>query len=269
MLVHPAGRRLLPLALRFGISANAVSLAGLASGALAAICFAHWRQPALVLLGLVFAICWLILDGLDGMVARATKTASAFGRILDGLCDHGVFALIYVLLIFSLGGSGVTWLLAIAAGIAHAVQSSLYEGERARFHRRVKGDAAAVRHASLGSRAVRAYDAVAGSIDRIAAPFDAAMRGERDPGAFGRAYGSAAAPTMKVMSLLSANVRVITIALACLARDPALFWWAELGPLTLVAVFTLVRHRQIERALVAHHPSPLAKRVSAPDQFSR
>ena len=39
-----------------------------------------------------------------------------------------------------------------------------------------------------------------------------------------------------VGALESANMRILAIWLACLFGDPRLFWWFELGPLTLVAV---------------------------------
>ena len=41
---------------------------------------------------------------------------------------------------------------------------------------------------------------------------------------------------MKLMSLLSANVRVIAIFVACLVSSPQLFWWIEIVPLTLIAL---------------------------------
>jgi hypothetical protein len=96
---------------------------------------------------------------------------------------------------------------------------------------------------------VRGYDSLAGSVDRLAARFDAAMRTAPDPLAFGRDYGSAATPAMKAMSLLSANVRLILIALTCLVGAPALFWWAEIILLTAIAVATIGWHRRIERRL--------------------
>lgn len=252
-LVHPAARALLPVALRLGISANVVSMLGFAVGAAAAFAFAGWRTPGMALLGLVLGICWLVCDGLDGMVARATGTASAFGRVMDGICDHGVFILIYVSLAASIG-TPAAWILASIAGAAHAVQSSLYEGERARFHRRVRGNPAPVSHPHLGSALVRAYDAVAGSIDRLAGRFDAAMRSARDPFQFGRDYGRAAAPAMKAMSLLSANVRLLLVTLACLGGAPTLFWWCEILPLTLLAAMTIIWHRRVERRIAEGHP---------------
>ena len=142
-LIHPAARALLPFALAAGVSANAVSLIGLAVGTAAAFCYADWGDPVAVLLGLALSVAWLIADGLDGMVARATGNRQRAGALLDGLCDHGVFILIYVAMALSIG-TGEGWTLAVLAGAAHIAQSSLYEGERARFHRRVRGVAAPV-----------------------------------------------------------------------------------------------------------------------------
>src|SRR3546814_4582533 len=108
-----------------------VSVAGLGLGIAAAVAYSGWSNPVLAVMGLFFSILWLVADGLDGMIARATGTASAAGRVLDGLCDHGVFICIYLALAFSLN-SYPAFILAGAAGLCHSVQSSLYEAERAR-----------------------------------------------------------------------------------------------------------------------------------------
>lgn len=241
-VIHPAARLLLPLAIRRGLSANAVSLLGLGFGMLAMAAFAGlpgWRGAAL---GLACAGCWLVADGLDGMVARATGTASRTGRILDGLCDHGVFIMIYVGLALSIG-TVAGWALAISAGAAHTVQSSLYEGERARFHRRL-----ALRPAPARAGRVPLYDAVSTAADRSGVGLDALLAGPAGPAVAGD-YAGRSVPPMKVMALLSANVRVGTIALAVLLRAPALFWWIELVPLTLVAIATMAWQRHVERAV--------------------
>lgn len=253
-LVHPAGRRLLPLALRLGVSANLVSGVGLCLGIGAAIAYAQWDRWPFALLGLLLSAGWLIADGLDGMVARATGTASPLGRMLDGLVDHGVFLLLYLTLAWSVGTAG-GWALAIAAGVAHAVQSSLFEGERARFHRRVKGiPAADLAAPPPANPLVRLYDSVAGSLDRAGRPFERALAAAPDRAAFGRAYGDRAAPTMKAMALLSANVRVEALFVACLIGAPMFFWWFEIVVLTLVAALTIRRHRQIEMQLAGVTP---------------
>lgn len=247
-IIHPAGRLLLPWFIARGISANAVSVLGLVLGTLAAVAYANWASWPFAFLGLLLSTGWLIADGLDGMIARATGTASALGRALDGMVDHGVFTLIYLVLAFSIG-TFEGWVLAVSAGALHAVQSSLYEGERTRFHRRAKGIAAAPAAPSRNPL-VLLYDFVAGSMDRVAARFEKGLAQAPDPRAFGRAYAEAAAAPMRLMRLLTANARVGAIFLACLAADPRLFWWFEIVPLTAVLVIGLAWHRAIESRLL-------------------
>lgn len=260
-LIHPLSRRLLPLALAHRVSANRVSIAGLGLGALGAVAYSDFEHWPLAVLGLLLSIGWLVADGLDGMVARATGTASPLGRVLDGLCDHGVFTLIYVGLAFEWGTPG-GWLLACVAGAAHALQSSLYEGERARFHRRVKGIAEADAPLSSGGVLVRAYDGVAGLPGRLGRPFERALAAAPDARALGLRYGCRAAAPLRLLSLESANVRVLAIFAASLGGDPRFFWWFEIVPLTAVALVGLAWHRRVERALISH-PAP----ADAPARF--
>ena len=187
------------------------------------------------------------------MIARATGSASPLGRVLDGLCDHGVFALIYVSLALAVG-TAQGWVLAITAAIAHAVQSNLFEAERARFHRRAKGDAGEIVPARTGMPLERLYNGVTAWFDRAAAPFDRALAAAPDRLALGRAYAARAASPLRILALESANMRIAAIWLACLFGDPRLFWWFELGPLTVVAVIGIMLHRRAERALIQEHP---------------
>ena len=249
-IVHPLARRALPWCLRHHVSANAVSFAGLAVGALAALSFSRWDHGVTVIAGLMLAVAWLVADGLDGMVARATGTASALGRALDGMCDHGVFALIYVGLALSIG-SAEGWALAVGAGVAHAVQSNLYESERARFHRRSRG-LARVEPAPSRNPLVVLYDKVAAMLDRSAARLDAVLDVQGADRALARSYADSAVAPMRLMSLLSANMRVLAIFVACLAREPQLFWWFELIVLTAILVSGLVWHRAVEARLLTN-----------------
>ena len=247
--VHLAGRALLPLALRARVPANAVSLGGLALGTGAAFAYLGWRDPALATLGFLLSVGWLVLDGLDGMVARATGTAGALGRFLDGLCDHGVFLILYLALGFAID-TPAAWITGTLAGLVHGIQSNLYESERARFHRRVRGDPGGGPPPPSPNWLVRRYDRLAGSLDRLAAPCDRALAESADRRAFAALYAERAAPALRAMNLLNANWRVIAIYAACLAGDPMLFWWWELGPLTLITAAGLIWHRPIEERLV-------------------
>ena len=245
-VVHPAGRILLPWALRRGLSANAVSFFGLGFGTFAAVCYFGWSDWRLASLGFLLTIAWLIADGLDGMVARASGTASALGRILDGMCDHGVFGLLYLAIAFSLGGTD-SFLLGVAAALCHAVQSSLYEGERERYHRRLRGDPSPPPPLPSRNPLVRSHEAVARSLEWVAADFDRRLMQSPDRARTIERYRALAAAPMKLQSLLSANVRVIVLYAACLAGNPALFWWFEIIPLSTVALLGILWHRRAER----------------------
>jgi CDP-diacylglycerol---serine O-phosphatidyltransferase len=247
-IIHPTSRSLLPWFVARGISANAVSVGGLCLGTLAAFADAKWRQWPLPLIGLLLSMAWLVADGLDGMIARTTGTASPVGRFLDGMCDHGIFLLIYVGLAASIG-TAEAWMLAVSAGALHAVQSSVYEGERARFHRRCLGVATATL-APGRNPLVRIYDHVAGALDWWGVRFDDVLRRNPDPVQLGAAYGASAAKPLRMMSLLSANVRVYAIFLACMARDPRLFWWFELLPMTGILIIGIYWHRRVESRII-------------------
>ena len=255
-IIHPLAQALVPWAIRARVSANAASMIGLACGTGAALAYARWTEPSLALVGLLLSAAWLVADGLDGKIARATGTATPFGRFLDGVCDHLIFVLIYLTLAWTVG-TAQGWALAVAAGAAHAVQSSLYEGERYRFHRRLKGEALVAAPAPSSNPLVRGYDALAGSVDRRSRPFETALATARDRQGFGRAYGDAAWPPMRLLALLSANTRVFAIFLACFAGTPSLFWWFEIVPLTAVAVGGMVWHRRVE-ARFTQAPRPRA-----------
>jgi hypothetical protein len=245
-VVHLAGRMLLPLALKARIPANVVSLGGLALGTGAAAAYLGWRDPALATLGFLLSIAWLVLDGLDGMVARATATASAFGRFLDGAVDHGIFFLLYLALGASLDTPEM-WITGTIAGLFHGIQSNLYESERLRYHRRLRGEPGGATGPPSPYRLARLYDRVAGSLDRLASRFDRALAAAPDRRAFAAEYGRRAAPALRLMNLLSANTRITVLYAACLAGDPRLFWWFELGPLTAVAAAAFAWHRRVER----------------------
>ena len=77
-LLNPIGRGLVTL----GVTANQVPMIGAAFGLIAAVCAA----AGLFYLALWFVIANRFIDGLDGAVARASRS-SDFGGYLDIVCD--------------------------------------------------------------------------------------------------------------------------------------------------------------------------------------
>ena len=77
-LLNPIGRGLVTL----GVTANQVTMIGAAFGLIAAVCAA----AGLFYLALWFVIANRFIDGLDGAVARASRS-SDFGGYLDIVCD--------------------------------------------------------------------------------------------------------------------------------------------------------------------------------------
>ena len=74
-----------------GISANAITLAGVVVGLSAGFVIAHNH----VLIGLVLVLTNRLLDGLDGAVARATRQ-SDFGGYLDIVADFAFYVAVPV-----------------------------------------------------------------------------------------------------------------------------------------------------------------------------
>jgi hypothetical protein len=159
-----------------------------------------------------------------------------------------VFVAIYLSLAISIG-TPTGWALAFAAGAAHAVQSTLYEGERTRFHRRLRGEPVLATQPS-NNWLVRLYDGLAESLDGLAADFDQCLATSPHPHRLAREYGGLAVPSLRLMALLSNNARLIVIFLACLAGDPRYFWVLELTVFTLILAVGLIRLRIVERRLV-------------------
>jgi phosphatidylglycerophosphate synthase len=82
-LINPALDRMGAALARRGVSANQVSAAGAACGALAGLTIGL-GQP---LAGLSLVLASRLLDGLDGAIARA-RGATDFGGYLDIVCDY-------------------------------------------------------------------------------------------------------------------------------------------------------------------------------------
>lgn len=112
-VVRKLSKPLTRLALRVGWSPNSITLLSLAIGIAAAASFALGNRWALVL-GAVLLQLSLVVDCVDGEVARATRRFSALGAWLDASTDRVKEFLAYAGLAIGAGRLGVDiWWLAI------------------------------------------------------------------------------------------------------------------------------------------------------------
>jgi CDP-diacylglycerol--glycerol-3-phosphate 3-phosphatidyltransferase len=117
--VKEAGRAVLAplvrLALRFGITANRVTVAGFCIVIAASVLVAVGQ----LLVGAVVLVAGSLLDAVDGALARASGGSTPFGGFLDSTLDRAAEAILYVGIVAYLLGASTEplWpvLLALAA----------------------------------------------------------------------------------------------------------------------------------------------------------
>ncbi|TPE61040.1 CDP-alcohol phosphatidyltransferase family protein [Sandaracinobacter neustonicus] len=241
-------RALLPGAIRLGLHPNLVTLAGLGFGLCAGAAFTRWADPRFATLGFGLLLCWLVMDGLDGQLARATGKSSDIGRLLDGLADYAAFVATYLALVLTHPRPLLATGLAAAAGVAHALQAQFYEGERATYVRRLRGQFEAVVRPETGGPFERFYNRAEALLANRTRPFDQALAATppEQRQAMLQQWQPRAAETLRLMSPLSADGRVIVIWLALLIGEPICYWLWEIAGLSLLALAANARLRQAE-----------------------
>lgn len=252
--IHPLAAALLPPAVRAGVHPNAVTGAGLGFGLLAGLAYLHWEDWRYATLGFGLMICWHVMDGLDGKLARATGKTSDIGRLLDGVADYATFVAVNLALVFTQSDVPLALGLALLSGLCHALQSQFYEGERATYIRRLSGRFDAVKRTEAGGFVERLYNRGEALLGNRTRPFDATLAAlpPSEQAQIIARWQPRAARTMRRMSLLSANGRTLAIWLAVLFHQPMLYWVWEILPLTLLALAAARSLRQAEAEAVVN-----------------
>ena len=263
-LIHPLARKLVDILAKTPITPNQVSVASVFFAAAGAASFALLPWPISAFAGLILLLCWHVLDGADGDLARRTGRASPIGELVDGICDHASQACVYIglgwMLVPTMGGAGAAGL-ATAAALCHFVQANGYETGRKTYRRWVYG-AAWMRRTQGGGGNIfqRVLGGLYIGISNLMAPGEAALEAALEPkiAAGGEAAATARADyrrahlfVVKRSGLLSSNSRTIVAFLAVLARHPAWFFIYELTVLNAVLAVVLAMRAARNRALAA------------------
>jgi hypothetical protein len=247
-LIHPVANWLLPPAIRLRLHPNLVTFAGLVAGLLAALAYTRWTDWRLAALGFALMLVWHVMDGLDGRLARATGQSSPAGRLIDGLADYATFTAVYCALAFTHPDPGLAVPAAMIAGVAHALQSAHYEGERETFVRRTRHQFLPLPRTEAGGPFERLYNKGEAMLGNHARPLDRQLSGAgpAQMAAMLKAWRADAARILRLMEPLSANGRTLAIFLAVLAGDPLWFWAFETIILTALALGGWVGLRRAE-----------------------
>jgi phosphatidylglycerophosphate synthase len=283
VLIHPISRVITTRLARLGVHPNVVSVMGMVFGAGAALAYFHYESLALATLGFGLMLGWHVLDGVDGQLARMTGKTSELGKILDGLCDHVAFALVYLALTLALVpvfGAWV-WAVALLAGVSHVVQAGAYEFQRQSYDYWVHGKAAArlvspdelreqVRQRGGLGRVFGALHVAYVSMQHQLAGVDPELEARlaeavRDPvrgEAAREAYRAANLPAVHRWTILCSNYRTLAIFAAVLLGNPLYFFLFELVVLNAAFLGLRAMQARINDALLASVVEPHP--VSAP-----
>lgn len=267
-LIHPISRVLVTAMIPTKITPNWVSITGLVCAALSSGLYYTAMTGNLIFAGPAFLLMlmWHVFDGSDGQLARATNQASEFGRIMDGICDHGAFFFIYMALAFGALEQGIShvliWPIGIAASIAHGIQAAAFEKRRECYRDTVynmnplKGVEVSNTHPTQSMRKLDHLYQAAQNIgmtslrqihDFIIMKLNSPEKDERKK--WLSSYKHYVIPNVKRWSLLSANHRTIAILIFVIIGQPLGYFIFELTILNAVFLALLIDEKRLLRSL--------------------
>jgi hypothetical protein len=165
-VVRKASKPLTRLALRLGWSPNAITLLSFAIGIAAAASFAVGDRWALVLGALLLQLS-LIVDCVDGEVARATRRFSALGAWLDASTDRVKEFLAYAGLAYGAvkGGADIWWLAIVLIVLQTTRHMADYDFSRVQRMREARVPVRDVRLADDGAEGSAGGWSVSGAME--------------------------------------------------------------------------------------------------------
>lgn len=267
---RPIGFQLAHLFARLRLTPSVVSLLGGGLG-IAAGHFYYYPDLRLNLIGMALQIAANAFDNADGQLARLTNQGSLEGAVVDGFADYLVFLSIYVhLALRSIAGGGPSaiWLLAIAAGVSHAVQSMAADYFRDGYlyfvARKPRAEIGSYREAhaayvriswretgrKLAMRAylnyVRPQEILVPRLRKLRKGFRAGF-----PDWLTVEYRRSCQSLLKWGRTLATNSRMFLLFVFLLLGRPNWFFWSEVTLLNLVLLLLLLRHHVIYGRLLS------------------
>jgi hypothetical protein len=271
---RPIGFRLARLFAKLKMTPAAVTWLGGLLGVIAGHLY-YYRDLRTNVIGMALHVCANALDNADGQLARLTHRENRDGRIIDSIADHLVFLSIYVHLTLRYlvaGSSPAICLLALAAGISHALQGAAADYYRNSYLYFVTdragtgSDSSSVlrsNYRELSWRTKPWNKLLLGLYlnftlqQEILSPH---LRRLRDtagqlfhseiPNWLRTRYRNFARPMFKWWSLLMTNTRMLMLFALLFIGQPIWYFWFELTLLNLLLVYLIVRQENMAKSLL-------------------
>ena len=270
---RPIGLRLAEFFAQLKMTPTAVTLLGGICGVVAGHLY-YYRDLRINIVGMALHVCANTLDNADGQLARLTHRETRKGRIIDSVADHLVFASIYVhltLRCFLEDPSPAIWLLALAAGISHALQGAAADYYRSTYLYFAASGVRTGLDSSSGVRSeyqtlswhqrpwdkllfalylnfIRQQEMLAPHLKKLRDRASELFHGQIPAWLLER-YRNLAGPMLKWWGLLMTNTRMLVLFALLLIGQPIYFFWFELIPLNLLFVYLIFREETMAESM--------------------
>ena len=234
-----------------------------------------YRNLRVNIVGMALHVCANALDNADGQLARLTHRETREGRIIDSLADHIGFLSIYVhltLRYLAEGSSPAICLLAMAAGISHALQGAAADYYRSTYlYFRTAPVAPTLDSSSLLKldyrelrwqrrpwkkfllalylNFTRQQEILGPQLKKLRDLIGQLFQGEI-PNWLRTRYRNLASPTLKWWGLLMTNSRMLVLFALLFIGQPIYYFWFELIPLNLLLVYLITRQEHMAESLL-------------------
>jgi hypothetical protein len=259
---------------RLNVTPAGVSLFGAVCGVIAGHLY-FYRSLGTNIIGMALHVVANALDNADGQLARLTGTGSREGRVIDSLADHLIFLSIYVHLALRYlvaGASPLVCLLAIAAGISHALQGAAADYYRSTYLYFVKGRSLVDLDSSEALRSdyrklswrdrpwqkfllasylnfTRQQEMLSPRLKRLRDISNRSFPNEI-PEWFRARYQRSARPMFKLWGLLMTNTRMLLLFILLFLDRPVWYFWIEVTLLNLLLAYLIHRQETMSQSLL-------------------
>src|SRR5437773_255201 len=235
----------------------------------------YYRDLSVNVAGMVLQVCANAFDNADGQLARLTHQESREGRIIDSVADHLVFVSVYLHLTLRYlfeGSSPAICLLALAAGVSHALQGAAADYYRNTYLYFVKTEARTGVDSSPELRSdyrkltwrqapwqklllalylnfTRQQEMLAPRLKRLR---EISIRSfpHEIPEWFSARYQRSARPMFKLWGLLMTNTRMLILFTVLLIGQPVWYFWTEVTVLNLLLAWLIYRQEEMSQSLL-------------------